>query len=152
MMNDAVLQCVQKSVLCWLATIDENGFPNVSPKEIFCAAGEQRLLIANIASPGSMKNILACPKVCVSFVDVFLQKGFKIKGIASVARAGDAAFARYAAPLQSLAGQRFPFSSLFVLDVQSVEPIVAPSYRLYPDTQESDQIASAMRTYGVRPL
>ncbi len=152
MMNDVVLQYVSKSVLCWLATIDENGFPNVSPKEIFCSSGTHLLLIANIASPGSMKNILAHPEVCVSFVDVFSQKGFKIKGTATVTRLGDAAYATFSPPLLDLAGQRFPFSSIFVIDVQSVEQIISPSYRLFPDTQESAQIASAMRTYGVQPL
>lgn len=152
MMSDAVLQYVRRSVLSWLATIDENGFPNVSPKEIFCSSGDRLLLIANIASPGSMKNILARPRVCVSFVDVFSQKGFKVKGMATVARVGDAAFATFAPPLAELAGQRFPFSSIFVVNVQSVDPIIAPSYRLLPDTQESAQIASALRTYGVQPL
>ena len=151
-MNDAVLQCVQQSVLTWLATIDENGFPNVSPKEIFCASGARLLLIANIASPGSMRNILARPEVCLSFVNIFSQKGFKIKGTATVAQVGDGAFSTFSPPLAELAGQRFPFSSLFVIEVRSVVPIMAPSYLLFPETQESVQIASAMRTYGVQPL
>ena len=143
---------VQRSVLSWLATIDENGFPNVSPKEVFCSSGNHLLLVANIASPGSMKSILARPQVCISFVDVFSQKGFKIKGLATVARAGDTAFATFAPPLAELAGQRFLFSSIFVINVQSVDPIIAPSYRLFPDTLECEQIASALRTYGVQPL
>lgn len=152
MMNDAVLQSLQQSILCWLATVDEDGFPNVSPKEIFCASGNRSLLIANIASPGSLKNIQARPAVCVSFVDVFTQKGFKLKGQAIVLRNGDAGFASCSSPLVALAGARFPFASLFSIDVLSVEPIVAPSYRLFPDTQEAAQIDSAMRAYGVQPL
>lgn len=152
MMNDAVLQSVQRSVLAWLATIDDNGFPNVSPKEVFCTSGDHLLLIANIASPGSMGNILARPEVCISFVDVFSQKGFKVKGIATVARVEDLSFAAYSPPLFDLAGPLFPFFSIFVIDVQSVDQIIAPSYRLFPDTQESLQIESAMRTYGVQPL
>ena len=47
------------SVLCWLATVDDHGMPNVSPKEIFCCHGERELLIANIASPQSVRNIKA---------------------------------------------------------------------------------------------
>jgi predicted pyridoxine 5'-phosphate oxidase superfamily flavin-nucleotide-binding protein len=64
-------------VLCWLATVDEAGRPNVSPKEIFTAHGDDHLLIAHLASPGSVRNLRARPEVCVSFVDVFVQKGFK---------------------------------------------------------------------------
>lgn len=151
-MDATVLRYVEQSVLSWLATIDENGFPNVSPKEIFCTLDSRTLLIANIASPGSLKNILARPRVCVSFVDVFVQKGFKIKGKATAVRQGDSEFSVLAAPLLALAGAKFPFSSLFVVEAHSVEPIVAPSYQLFPEIQESEQIASAMRTYQVQPL
>jgi len=32
-------------------------------------------------------------------------------------------------------------------------PIIAPSYRFYPDsTKESAQMDAAMKTYGVRPV
>lgn len=30
-MNLDVLRCAEKSVLCWLATLGDDGFPNVSP-------------------------------------------------------------------------------------------------------------------------
>lgn len=151
MFDDAVLSAMKKSILCWLATADAQGCPNVSPKEIFCAQGADRLLIANIASPGSAANIASNPAVCVSFVDPFAQKGFKLNGRARLVTVGDDDFDRLSEPLTALAGPRFPFASLFAIDVISVVPIVAPSYRLYPGTLESVQIASAMRAYGVRP-
>jgi predicted pyridoxine 5'-phosphate oxidase superfamily flavin-nucleotide-binding protein len=36
--NEAVRIDIQNSVLCWLATVDEKGVPNVTPKEIFARA------------------------------------------------------------------------------------------------------------------
>jgi len=48
---------LQRSVLCWLATVDAHGQPNVSPKEVFAAFDEKHLVIAHIASPLSVKNI-----------------------------------------------------------------------------------------------
>ncbi|MDR2011971.1 MAG: pyridoxamine 5'-phosphate oxidase family protein [Rhodanobacter sp.] len=152
MMDDTVLQYIRQSVLCWLATVDGEGVPNVSPKELFCAHDDCTLVIANIASPQSRSNILIQSMVCVSFVDVFVQKGFKLKGRARVLQASDAQFPELARPLKEMTGERFPFSCVFAIDVRSVEPIVAPSYRLYPDTCEASQIQSAMRTYGVQPL
>jgi uncharacterized protein len=48
-------------------------------------------------------------------------------------------------------GQRFVIHSVLVIRVTSVAPIVAPSYRFYPDeTTEASQVASAMRTYKVQ--
>lgn len=40
-----------------------------------------------------------------------------------------------------------------VLEVMQAHPIVAPSYRFYPDsTTESAQMDAAMKVYGVRPF
>nr|MCU0806126.1 pyridoxamine 5'-phosphate oxidase family protein [Burkholderiales bacterium] len=57
MLTDDVLDFIRRSVLCWLATVDANGTPNVSPKEVFCAHGREGVLIANIASPTSVRNL-----------------------------------------------------------------------------------------------
>ena len=143
----------QSSILCWLATVDADGQPNVSPKEIFTVLDAEHLAIANIASPTSVRNIAANPRVCVSFVDVFVQKGFKVLGTARNVGKQEAEFAKWAAPLLAMAGPRFPIHSVIVIRVTGSEPILAPSYRLYPhETTEQAQAASAMRAYGVRPL
>jgi len=73
---------VTRSVLCWLATVDATGAPNVSPKEVFDVVGDRRV-IANIASPRSSANIRVNPLVCVSLLDVFEQEGLRISGRAS---------------------------------------------------------------------
>ena len=59
MLNDAVRTDMANSVLCWLATVDADGTPNVSPKEIFASHGDDRIVIADIASPVSVKNLRA---------------------------------------------------------------------------------------------
>ena len=142
----------QTSILCWLATVDADGWPNVSPKEIFTVLDPEHLVIANIASPTSVRNIAQNPRVCVSFVHVFVQKGFKVLGMARNVGKTDADFAHWAAPLVAMAGPRFPIHSVIVVRATGVEPIVAPSYRLYPnETTEQAQVFSAMRAYGVRP-
>ena len=151
MMDETVMRYASTSVLCWLATVDPDGWPNVSPKEIFYTYDARTLLIANIASPGSRANIRRHPEVCVSFVDIFIQKGFKLKGIATVVESTDAAFALYAEPLRAMAGEQFPFTSLFAVNVRAIEPLIAPTYRLFPDAPEPAQVQSAMRAYGVLP-
>ena len=42
---------IDKSVLCWLATVSIDGIPNVSPKEIYNYFETNNIIIANIASP-----------------------------------------------------------------------------------------------------
>ncbi len=152
LLTDAVHESARRSVLCWLATVDAQGQPNVSPKEVWAIADDRHVAVANIASPVTARNIRQQPQVCLSFVDVFAQKGYKLTGVAQDVLSGDPEFSRWAAPLLAMVGQRFQVRSVLVIQVQSVSAIVAPSYRFYPDdTTEASQVAAAMRTYGVEP-
>ncbi len=153
LLNESVREAACRSVLCWLATVDAEGQPNVSPKEVWAIADEQHVVVAHIASPVSARNIAQHPQVCLSFVDVFVQKGFKLVGTARELRAGNAEFATWAKPLLAMVGQRFTIQSVLVIQVQSVAAIVAPSYRFYPhDTTEASQVASGMRAYNVQSV
>jgi predicted pyridoxine 5'-phosphate oxidase superfamily flavin-nucleotide-binding protein len=151
MLSPKVQEFASRSVLCWLATVDDSGQPNVSPKEIFPVFDSEHLVIANIASPSSARNIDANSRVCVSFVDVFIQKGFKVTGVARNVKTHEPDFCHWCTPLARMAGPRFPIHSVFVVQATAVEPILAPSYRLHPEeTSEESQIASAMQSYRVQ--
>ena len=152
MINETIKKSIQSSVLCWLATVDDSGQPHVSPKEIFAAVDDTHIVIAHIASPHSVRNIANHHKVCLSFVDVFVQKGFKLQGLARIVKAVDPEYSTWAAPLLPMVEGKFKIPSVIVVAVKSVDPILAPSYRFYPEaTTEHDQVASAMRRYGVQP-
>ena len=137
-------------VLCWLATADAEGQPNVSPKEVFAVVDERHLVIAHIASPISVRNIQQNPKVCVSLIDIFVQKGWKLMGHAQYVNAREEAFHAHAKPLLAMAGDQFKIQGVMVVEVVQAHPIVAPSYRFYPNsTTESGQMQAAMKVYGV---
>ncbi|WNJ18382.1 pyridoxamine 5'-phosphate oxidase family protein [Pontibacter sp. G13] len=144
-----ILHSFDKSVLCWLATASADGQPNVSPKEIFLPDGDRHVLIANIASPQSVRNIREHPSVCVSFVDIWVQKGYQLKGVAEILDHRHADYARCKEKLETLTGGNFPFHTLTRIEVLDIRPIIAPRYRLFPETTEAEQIASARRAYGV---
>lgn len=151
MLSIQVTELAGRSVLCWLATADATGQPNVSPKEIFAVFDSEHLVIANIASPASARNVIGNALVCVSFVDIFVQKGFKVAGVARYLPRSDPDYANWSQPLAKMAGPKFVLHGVFVIKATSCEPIVAPSYRLFPkETTEESQIDSAMRRYGVR--
>jgi hypothetical protein len=99
-----------------------------------------------------VRNIATNPKVCLSFVDVFVQKGFKLQGLARIVATGDAHYSIWAGPLERMVEGKFNILSVIVVQVLTVEPILAPSYRIYPQvTTEQGQVDAAMRRYGVKP-
>ena len=151
MLDAAIKQSISESVLCWLATANAKGEPNVSPKEMFVPCGDERLLIANIASPNSVANIKQNPSVCVSFIDIFKQKGFKLRGAARIVESSEPRFQSLLNELHKLGGEAFPVASIIEVTVEAAEQIIAPSYWLFPGTTEQNQVEQAMESYGVRP-
>lgn len=150
MLNEDIKKYIDQSVLCWLATVSKEGIPNVSPKEIFTWLDEEHLIIANIASPKSVKNIKANPNVCISFIDILVQKGYKLVGKAKIVKKSDVIYEREVKKLKLMAGDAFPISALIKIKITKTAPILAPSYLLYPDTKESDQIEGALKTYKIK--
>lgn len=140
---------IGESVLCWLATVNSENEPNVSPKEMFVLKDAQTLLIANIASPISQRNIRQNPKVCVSMVNVFTQKGLKIKGLAKDILPADSEFLEVKLQFDKMLPDKFPVKSFFEIKIKEIVPIVAPSYVLFPETKEENQVVQAYKTYKV---
>lgn len=139
------------SVLLWLATLTPEGAPSLSPKEIWQLLPDDSLIIADILSPGSRRNLRADPRASAVFLDIFRQAGFRLSGRARVVARDEEEFATLGAALLGMAEPKFRVSALIHLVPERVEPILAPSYRLFPETTEAAQIASAHQTYGTRP-
>ena len=150
MISDTIKEYIDKSVLCWLATSSADNQPNVSPKEVFTCVDNETLIIANIASPGSAENVQQNARVAVSFVDVFVQKGFQLKGECKLIEKSDSDFKKLAVPLEKITKGIYPFDSIFRIKVEEVKEIKAPGYFLFPDKIEEVMIEEALRTYGVK--
>ena len=146
MITEEIKEYIDRSVLCWLSTVDTTGVPNVSPKETF-SYYKEKLLIAHIASPNSIKNIRHNPNVCVSFIDIFIQKGFKLKGKAEIIIEAHDLFKIYYSLLSSIYSDKLPIKAVIEVTITHVSRIVAPSYFFFPETKEEDQIASAKELY-----
>lgn len=151
MFTTEILDCIDRSVLCWLATVDANGHPNVSPKEIFAVYDHSRFVIANIASPASVRNLRSNPNACVCVLDVFVQKGYKFQGTATIFEPKDLRYNELVVPLAAMTRNVFPILGVIEIEVTEIAPIIAPGYRMVPGTTEASQIAAAMSTYGVQP-
>lgn len=144
-----IKEYIDKSVLCWLATVSSENIPNVSPKEIFTYFGTDKIIIANIASPQTIQNIKQNENICVSFIDVLVQKGFQIKGSAAIIGKRDSEFLEMEKILSKMTGGNFPFATITKIKVIQTKPIIAPKYVLYPETSEQEQIESAKKEYGM---
>ena len=148
-LTNEIKKYIDKSVLCWLATASIENIPNASPKEIFTYYGTDNIIIANIASPQSVRNMQRNANVCVSFIDILIQKGFQVKGKAKIIGKTDSEFSEMEKILIRMTGGKFPFASITKITLEQVKPIIAPKYILYPETTEKQQMESARKVYGI---
>lgn len=150
MLGEAEKKIIDDSVLCWLATVADDGTPRVSPKQLF-THHDDALLIANIASPNSVRNVRANPSVCVSMVDVFLGRGFKFFGEADYHARQTSEYAEYFPLLGDMLGSEYKILGVFRVAPKRVEMICEPSYTLFPELTEAQHVARNMKDYGVKP-
>lgn len=105
--------------------------------------------MANIASPQTVQNIRHHKKVCISFIDILVQKGYQIKGVAEIIDKSNIEFTQMENQLIQMTEGKFPFKTITKIDIQNVKPIIAPKYILYPETTEKEQIENAKKAYGM---
>jgi len=102
-----------------------------------------------VASPQSVANIESSPSVCLSFIDVFTQRGFKIHGLAEMISPEDARFEQVAQPLANMVGDDHKILTVISIKPTNVEPVIAPSYNIHPETTPEDMIRQSLDTYRV---
>jgi hypothetical protein len=115
--------------LGFVATVTEDGRPNVSPKGTTTVWDDDRLMFADVASPGTVANLAANPHVEVNVVDPILRKGFRFSGTATVYTDGE----MFERGVRILRGRGSALDmdrvrSIVVIDVTSAAPLISPIY------------------------
>jgi predicted pyridoxine 5'-phosphate oxidase superfamily flavin-nucleotide-binding protein len=115
--------------LGFVATVTEDGQPNVSPKGTTTVLDDERLMFADVASPGTVANLATNPHIEVNVVDPILRKGFRFKGTATVHTSGEM-FERGIRILRGRGSTLDPdrIRSIVVIDVTSAAPLISPVY------------------------
>ena len=74
--------------LGYVATVSDDGTPNLSPKGTIIAWNDNTLAFADIRSPNTIKNLEKNPNLEINVVDPLLRKGFRIKGQGTIIKNG----------------------------------------------------------------
>jgi len=128
-LSEQMQRVVREQRLGFVATVTPEGRPNLSPKGTTKVWDDERLFFADIASPGTVANLRANPRVEVNVVDPILRKGFRFKGTATVYTSGE----RYERGLEILREQgstanRERVRSIVVIDVTDAAELISPAY------------------------
>jgi predicted pyridoxine 5'-phosphate oxidase superfamily flavin-nucleotide-binding protein len=87
--------------------------------------------------------------VCVSFIDILVQKGFQLKGLAEIIKKNNSKFPEMEKALLKMTGGIFSFTAIIAVTIEQAKEIIAPRYMLFPNTTEEEQIENAKKMYGL---
>lgn len=92
MLTPDMQRIVGEQRLGFVATVNLDGTPNLSPKATFVVIDPATLAFAELRSPGTLRNLGARPAAEVKFVDPFIRRGYRFGGEGVIIRRGTPEF------------------------------------------------------------
>ena len=119
---------VRQQRLAFVATVNPDNSPNLSPKGTIAVLDDDHLVFANIRSPRTISNLRSNAAIEINVVDPFARKGYRFKGTAVVLDAGD----QYEAvsTLFRTRGVMSPILEVVLISVERALPVTSPAYDL----------------------
>ena len=126
MLTPDMKRIIEEQRLGFVATAAADGTPNVSPKGTFVVLDDRTIAFGEIRSPGTIRNLRANPRIEVNFVDVFVRKGYRFAGMATIVENGEADFETLLPKLRSALAHRI--RAIVTIAVTKALPLTSPAY------------------------
>jgi hypothetical protein len=151
-LTDDMKRVVREQSLGFAATVCPDGTPNLSPKGTTSVLDDDRLVFADLFSPGTVNNLRTNPSIEVNVIDPITRTGYRFKGRGEVHADGPvfeevmAFFDRE----RQLARSRV--KNVVVITVEFAAPLVSPAYDVGLSAEEvADRSWRRLeQIYGVR--
>ena len=124
-------QALAEQRLIFAATVSPDGTPNLSPKGTALAWDDDHIIFADLASPGTMRNLAANPAIELNIVNPFSRRGYRFKGMAAIHQDDDihrAVIARMRNGTPSLQRLADQVRAVALVKVEQALPLISPGY------------------------
>ena len=151
LITDDMKRVIETTRLAFVATVNADGTPNLSPKSSLAVLDENRIGFADIASPNTVRNLKANPAIEVNAIDIFMRRGYRFRGTATLEPPGSETFAKIAEPFWAENGRDFPIHGVVNIAVEKALPVLSPAYTFVDGVTEDALREAYYAKYGVRP-
>lgn len=126
---------IEEQRLGFVATVNPDGSPNLSPKATFVPLDGHTIGFAEIRSPHTLANIQRDGRVEVNFVDPFARRGIRFRGAARFVMRGESRFDQLYPTWASIWGDALSatFNGFVLITVESAAPLTSPAYDIGAD-------------------
>jgi len=112
--------------LGYVATVNSDGSPNLSPKGTIIGWADKTLAFADIRSPDTINNLKINPHVEINVIDPLLRKGYLFRGEARIIPE-ETLFEEILNHYRAN-GVKSPINSIVLVDVSEISEVTSPLY------------------------
>lgn len=116
--------------LGFVASVNEDGTPNLSPKGTFTVIDDETLVFGHIRSPRTMANIEKRPRVEINFMDVLARRAVRVAGTCDVLPKGSADFEALIPRLSGWGEYVKVMKAIVRVKISKASLILSPAYDL----------------------
>ena len=150
--TDDMKAIIKQAILSFVATVNEDGTPNLSPKASLTVMNGV-LYFADIASPRTILNLKRNPAVEINVVDIFQRRGYRFKGRALILPPDDDESLMIANWVRATNGPEYPVDHVVKIETTSITPLLSPAHVFARPRRSQDEIRSTyFQKYGVKPI
>jgi predicted pyridoxine 5'-phosphate oxidase superfamily flavin-nucleotide-binding protein len=151
MLDGDMRALVSRTMLCFAATVNEDGTPNLSPKSSLRVHDDNHLIFANMASPGTVDNLRHNPAIELNCVDIFSRRGYRFTGRAAIYSGDDPLYLDLKREMATEHGDAIPVHDAVLVEVTEVKQVISPAYTFIEGVTEEVLRIAYLGKYGVQP-
>jgi predicted pyridoxine 5'-phosphate oxidase superfamily flavin-nucleotide-binding protein len=130
MLTDDMKSLIATYPLGFVASVNKDGTPNLSPKGTFVVLNDRQLAFGHIRSPGTMGNIAERPTIEINFLDVLARKAVRVRGRAQMFSRSASEFPSLFAAFSGWTGYTDVMKAVVRVDIEKASLILSPAYDL----------------------
>jgi len=127
-LNDDMKRVVTEQRLGFVATVNEDGTPNLSPKGTMMVFGEDSIMFAEIRSPQTVANLEKNPAAEINFVDPISRKGYRFKGRLRLVSSDDDEYDKLSENFAGWGALAERVNAVVILDIERAKEVTSPAY------------------------
>jgi predicted pyridoxine 5'-phosphate oxidase superfamily flavin-nucleotide-binding protein len=136
MLTTDMKRIIREQRLGFVATVNADGTPNLSPKATFVVLDDTTIAFGDLRSPGTLRNTKARPAVEVNFVDPFVRKGYRFAGTAQIIERDAPAFAELALQFAGYGDLASRLRAIVRIKLSKALALTSPAYDLGAEEAE----------------
>jgi hypothetical protein len=128
MLTAKMIETIEHQRLGFVATVDQNGAPRVSPKGTFVVIDQKTLAYGDISSPGSTRRLKMDPRIEVNFVNPLTREGLRARGRATLIGSEAPEFTENLARFSQWGPLATRINTIVKIDLVATSPVRTPAY------------------------